>query len=114
MLPSQRRSFAANRFDVSVRSPLVTGFAPRSRWFAAHGRSAVPASELSRRDPEDAADHLLVAYDGMPFGPEKIPDVVRFPVDDWDVDLFVAKTAHARKALERAVPVGSVEFAHAS
>lgn len=54
---------------------------------------------------EAGADRLLALHDGMRVGPERVPDVVRFRVDDWDVDLFVAKGGHSQSALDRAVDV---------
>jgi hypothetical protein len=52
-----------------------------------------------------AADRLLALRNGMRSGPSEIPDLVRFRVGDWDVDLFVAKGAYYQASLDRAVAV---------
>lgn len=55
--------------------------------------------------PEAAVLPLLAQYDGMRFGPSELPDIVRFRVRDWDVDLFVAKGPADAECLARAVRV---------
>lgn len=53
--------------------------------------------------PPAAVDRLLAMYDGVRSGPDEIPDVIRFRVGDWDVDLFAAKGRYYRTCLDRAV-----------
>lgn len=53
--------------------------------------------------PLEEVDRLLALRDGLRSGPEALPDLVRFRVDDWDVDLFVCKDAYDRTCLARAV-----------
>lgn len=53
--------------------------------------------------PLDEVDRLLALRDGLRSGPEALPDLVRFRVGDWDVDLFVCKDEYDRTCLERAV-----------
>ena len=55
----------------------------------------LPASEVSR---------LLALRDGLRAGPGEVPDLVRFRVGEWDVDLFVCKDAYDRACLDRSVP----------
>ena len=62
--------------------------------------------------PPAAVDPLLAYHDGIRSGPEGVPDLVRFRIGSWDVDLFVAKSAYDRACLDRArgVDVGGVRF----
>ncbi len=55
--------------------------------------------------PLDQVDRLLAQRDGIRSGTEELPDIVRFRVLDWDVDLFVAKGPYDRECLRRAVSV---------
>jgi predicted nucleotidyltransferase len=50
-------------------------------------------------------DRLLALRDGIRSGSEELPDIVRFRVGDWDVDLFVSKSPYDRECLSRAIPV---------
>jgi len=56
--------------------------------------------------PPEAVLPLLAQYDGVRAGAEELPDLVRFRVGDWDVDLFVAKNAIDAECLARAVTAG--------
>ena len=51
----------------------------------------------------DEVDRLLALRDGVRSGTEALPDIVRFRVGEWDVDLFVSKTPYDRECLIRAV-----------
>jgi hypothetical protein len=53
--------------------------------------------------PLGEVDRLLALRDGIRAGSEELPDLVRFRVGDWDVDLFVAKSAYDRECLKRGV-----------
>lgn len=53
--------------------------------------------------PPAEVNRLLALRDGIRSGPEELPDMVRFRVGDWDVDLFVCKDAYDRTCLDRAV-----------
>ena len=53
--------------------------------------------------PLDEVDRLLALRDGLRSGAEALPDMVRFRVGDWDVDLFVCKDAYDRICLQRAI-----------
>lgn len=53
--------------------------------------------------PPAAVDRLLAMHDGVRSGPDEIPDVIRFRVGAWDVDLFAAKGLYYRTCLDRAV-----------
>jgi hypothetical protein len=53
--------------------------------------------------PVEEVDRLLALHDGIRSGAEQLPDIVRFRVDDWDVDLFVSKTAYDHECLRRAI-----------
>jgi hypothetical protein len=53
--------------------------------------------------PVDEVDRLLALRDGLRSGAEALPDLVRFRVGDWDVDLFVCKDEYDRTCLARAV-----------
>lgn len=55
--------------------------------------------------PPGALLPLLAHFDGMRVGASETPDIVRFRLRDWDVDLFVAKTDGEIEILERAVTV---------
>jgi hypothetical protein len=55
--------------------------------------------------PRDALLPLLAQFDGMRFGPSEMPDIVRFRIGDWDVDLFVAKDEDDLACLARARPI---------
>ena len=55
--------------------------------------------------PLEEVERLRALRDGIRSGAGELPDIVRFRVDDWDVDLFVAKDAYDRERLNRAVPV---------
>lgn len=55
--------------------------------------------------PSEEVDRLLALRDGIRSGAEALPDIVRFRVDDWDVDLFVSKGAYDRECLRRALAV---------
>jgi predicted nucleotidyltransferase len=55
--------------------------------------------------PVQEVDRLLALRNGIRSGPEELPDIVRFRVEDWDVDLFVSKSAYDRECLKRAVAV---------
>jgi hypothetical protein len=54
--------------------------------------------------PTAEVDRLLALRDVVRSGAGQIPDLVRFRVGTWDVDLFVAKSAYDRECLARAVP----------
>jgi len=50
-----------------------------------------------------ASDRLLALHNGVRSGASELPDLVRFRVGDWDIDLFVAKGDYYRQSLGRAV-----------
>jgi hypothetical protein len=52
--------------------------------------------------PLESVDRLLAEHDGIRSGPSPRPDLVRFRVGDWDVDLFVAADEYGRTCLGRA------------
>lgn len=54
--------------------------------------------------PLEAVDPILALHDGVRFGSEEIPAVIRFRMLDWDVDVFSSKSAYDLACLERAVP----------
>ncbi len=53
--------------------------------------------------PLKEVDRLLALRDGIRSGSEALPDIVRFRVGDWDVDLFVSKGPYDFESLRRAV-----------
>lgn len=53
--------------------------------------------------PTEEVDRLLALRDGFRSGPEEVPDIVRFRVGQWDVDLFVSKSEYDRECLSRAI-----------
>jgi hypothetical protein len=53
--------------------------------------------------PMEHVDRLVATHDGFKSGPGELPDLVRFRVGDWDVDLFVSKGPYDRECLARAV-----------
>jgi hypothetical protein len=53
--------------------------------------------------PPAELDRLLALRDGIRTGAGAMPDLVRFRVQDWDVDLFVCKGPYDRRCLDRAV-----------
>lgn len=53
--------------------------------------------------PLEEVNRLLAMRDGMRTGTEELPDIVRFRVGDWDVDLFLSKDEYDRACLSRAV-----------
>lgn len=55
--------------------------------------------------PVEEVDRLLALRDGIRSGPEQLPDIVRFRVEDWDVDLFVSKGPYDHECLRRAIAV---------
>jgi hypothetical protein len=55
--------------------------------------------------PLEEVDRLLATRDGLRSGAGELPDMVRFRVGDWDIDLFVSKGPYDRQCLDRAVPV---------
>jgi len=55
--------------------------------------------------PLAEVDRLLALRDGVRSGADELPDIVRFRVAGWDVDLFVSKSTYDRECLSRAVSV---------
>lgn len=55
--------------------------------------------------PLEEVDRILALRDGMRSGSDALPDIVRFSVGEWDVDLFVSKSAYDHECLARAIPV---------
>lgn len=55
--------------------------------------------------PIEEVDRLVTLRDGVRPGPEELPDIVRFRVAQWDVDLFVSKRPYDRECLKRSIPV---------
>jgi hypothetical protein len=55
--------------------------------------------------PMEEVDRLLALRDGVRSGPAEAPDIVRFRVGTWDVDLFVSKSSYDHECLRRAVEV---------
>lgn len=55
--------------------------------------------------PIEEVDRLLALYDGIRSGAGELPDIVRFRLGDWDVDLFVSKGPYDRECLRRAIVV---------
>ena len=55
--------------------------------------------------PVEEVDRLLALRDGIRSGADELPDIVRFRVQDWDVDLFVSKDTYDRECLRRAIAV---------
>jgi predicted nucleotidyltransferase len=55
--------------------------------------------------PADEVNRLLAQRDGMRTGPNELPDLIRFRVGDWDVDLFVSKDEYDAECMARAVTV---------
>jgi predicted nucleotidyltransferase len=55
--------------------------------------------------PVEEVDRLLALRGGVRSGSGDLPDIVRFRVEDWDVDLFVSKDAYDRECLRRAIAV---------
>ena len=53
--------------------------------------------------PLAEVDRLLSRRDGVRSGADELPDIVRFRVAGWDVDLFVSKSPYDRECLARAV-----------
>ena len=53
----------------------------------------------------EEVDRLLALHDGIRSGAEDLPDIVRFRVGNWDVDLFVSKEPYDRECLRRAIAV---------
>jgi hypothetical protein len=53
--------------------------------------------------PLEEVDRLLALRGGVRSGSEELPDIVRFRVGSWDVDLFVSKGEYDRECLKRAV-----------
>jgi hypothetical protein len=53
--------------------------------------------------PPIELDRLLALRDGIRSGAGAMPDLVRFRVQDWDVDLFACNGAYDRRCLDRAV-----------
>ncbi|MBI2896323.1 MAG: nucleotidyltransferase [Deltaproteobacteria bacterium] len=88
--------------SLGVQDFAVTGSVALGVW-------AVPREthdiDLCGELPAAAVEPLLALYDGMRAGPGEMPDLVRFRVGDWDVDLFVSNGAYDRTCLERAVQV---------
>lgn len=88
--------------SLGIRDFAVTGSVALGVW-------AVPREthdiDLCGELPPAAVEPLLALHDGMRAGPGELPDLVRFRVGDWDVDLFVSKGAYDRTCLERAIEV---------
>jgi predicted nucleotidyltransferase len=55
--------------------------------------------------PLEEVERLLALRDRIRSGAEELPDIVRFRIEDWDVDLFVSKTPYDRECLKRAIAV---------
>lgn len=53
--------------------------------------------------PADEVNRLLALRDGVRARSGQLPDMVRFRVGSWDVDLFVAKGDYDRACLARAL-----------
>jgi len=55
--------------------------------------------------PLHEVDRLLAQRDGIRSGTGELPDLVRFRLGSWDIDLFVSKSGHDEECLRRAVSV---------
>lgn len=90
-----------------LRASGVTRFAFTGA--VAHGVWVRPRQssdvDLVGEAAEEASERLLALHNGIRSGPAKLPDLVRFRVGDWDVDLFLAKGAYYQECLGRAVEV---------
>jgi len=91
---------------------LTQAAAPQVHDFAFTGGVAVGVWATPRQTkdvdlcgslPAEEVDRLLALRDGIRSGPEELPDIVRFRVDDWDVDLFVSKNRYDQECLRRAL-----------
>jgi hypothetical protein len=87
---------------LGIRNFALTGGAAYGVWVEPREtRDLDVCAEL----PQAALMPLLAHFDGMRFGASEVPDIVRFRIGDWDVDLFVAKYPDDFECLARAVPV---------
>lgn len=87
---------------VGVREWAVTGSVALGVWAAPRETRDV---DLCGVLPLASVDHLLAGHDGFLPGAQELPDLVRFRVLDWDVDLFVTRGEYGRGCLARAVEV---------
>ncbi|MBX3188149.1 MAG: nucleotidyltransferase [Labilithrix sp.] len=55
--------------------------------------------------PAAEVDRLLAIRDGVRGGAGALPDMVRFRIAGWDIDLFVSKSDYDRECLRRAIEV---------
>lgn len=85
---------------LGIRDFAVTGSVALGVWAAPRETRDI---DLCGVLPAASVDRLLAQHDGMRFGPGELPDVLRFRVGAWDVDLFVSKGAYDRNCLDRAV-----------
>jgi hypothetical protein len=104
--PDQLESFGSDlqRIVAVLRSHRVDDFAFTGG--VAVGVWAAPRQtkdvDLCGSLPLSEVDRLLALHDGVRSGPAELPDVVRFRVGSWDVDLFVSKSPYDRECLRRA------------
>ena len=94
------------RVEAVLRAHGITNFA-----FTGGVAVGVWASPRQTRDldlcgelPLAEVDRLLAQRDGIRAGTGELPDMVRFRVGDWDVDLFVSSGSYDAECLRRAVP----------
>lgn len=94
---------------LGVRDAAITGGVAVGFWSAPRTTHDI---DLCGAVPLEAVDRILATKDGVRFGPEELPDVIRFRFGEWDVDLFVSKSEFDRQCLERAIEVdlGGVKF----
>lgn len=88
--------------SLGVRDFAVTGSVALGVW-------AIPREthdiDLCGELPPESVEPLLALHDGMRAGPGEMPDLVRFRIANWDVDLFVSKGEYDRTCLQRAIEV---------
>lgn len=86
--------------DLGVTEFALTGGVALGVWAAPRQTHDI---DLCGVLPLAAVDPLLARHDGIRSGPEELPDLVRFRIADWDIDLFVCKSPYDRVCLDRAV-----------
>lgn len=89
-------------YDHQVLDFAFTGGVAVGVWSAPRQTKDI---DLCGSIPLAEVDRLLALHDGIRSGSEDLPDIVRFRIDEWDVDLFVSKDVYDRECLQRAIAV---------
>ena len=96
------KRLSAELISLGVKDAAITGGVAVGFWSTPRTTRDI---DLCATVPLASVDRILLTQDGIRGGPEQLPDVIRFRFGEWDVDLFVAKSAFDESCLKRATEV---------